>query len=328
MIWDYLNYNKKGVFLYLASTAVFAALFFLNNVRLDLILYGGLLCLIIAVFFAGFDFHTYKRQHKALQDLVSTIDAQIEHLPEPRNIIDGDYSEIIFELYRQKREIESQAYNSRQELLDYFTLWTHQVKTPIAAINLIQQSKGSNATKQDKALSLELFYIEEYVNTALSYIRFGDMSGDFLFEKVELDALIRQSLRKYAHVFINKKVTVCFQETGKRIVTDQKWLLVVLGQLLSNSLKYTKENGKISIFMEENRLIVADTGIGIKEEDLPRIFEKGFTGYNGRLHSKSTGQGLYLCKNIMGKLSHQIHAESSEGEGTRMILSFSKETFQ
>lgn len=119
--------------------------------------------------------------------------------------------------------------------------------------------------------------------------------------------MVRQAVRKYAKVFISKKIQMDFKPTNVYTVTDEKWFVFVLEQLLSNSLKYTKE-GKVSIFMEEKALVIEDTGIGIPAEDLPRIFEKGFTGYNGREDKKSTGIGLYLCKNIMDKLQWNITA--------------------
>lgn len=328
LLMNYLNFHKKSFVLFIVCILIFITVFYLSNLPVDAVLYGGLLCFIAAMIIAGFDFFHFYRQHTALKKLIEPIDAQIEHLPEPRNAVDKDYTEIIQELHRQKREFESQAYVEKKELVDYFTLWTHQIKTPISAMGLILQNRGAFARDEDRELAIELFNVEEYVNTAMSYIRLKDISSDLAFDEVPLDDLIRKLLKKYARLFIGRKIRIDFQETDYTVVTDEKWLFIVLGQILTNSLKYTPEGGTITIRMEGDRLMIEDKGIGIPAEDVPRLFEKGFTGGNGRQFSKSTGQGLYLCKTIMDKLSHGIYITSIEGEGTTVILDFFRETFQ
>ena len=154
---------------------------------------------------------------------------------------------------------------------------------------------------------------------ALNYLRVEDISSDLSFKKHAVDDMVRQVIRKYSKIFISKKIKMNFKPTQKYVVTDEKWFVFVLEQLISNALKYTKQ-GQISIYMEDKSLVIADTGIGIPAEDLPRIFEKGFTGYNGRENKKSTGIGLYLCKNIMDKLQWNITADSEVGTGTKIYL--------
>lgn len=328
LIGDYLKFHKKSIILFVSCLLIFTLVFFLSNVPLDTILYAGLLCLLASFFIVSYDFVRFQRHHKELQRLIEPIDSQIDYLPEPRNMIDEDYTEIIRELHRQKRESESRSYLGRKELVDYFTLWAHQIKTPIAAMGMILQNKNEDRHPEDRELSAELFNIEEYVNTAMSYIRLPDMSSDLVFEQVSLDDLIRRTLKKYARMFISKKISVDFTETGYTAITDEKWLSIVLGQIFVNSLKYTQERGTVSIYMEGDCLMIGDTGPGIPAEDLPRVFEKGFTGHNGRVFGKSTGQGLYLCKSIMGKLSHGISVRSQQGLGTTMILDLHRQTFQ
>ena len=215
-------------------------------------------------------------------------------------------------------------------MLDYYGMWVHQIKTPIAALDILPQNTEHNLYQSDEKetiqnavsvadMKMELFKIEQYVEMALNYLRVEDISSDLSFKKCAVDDMVRQAVRKYAKVFISKKIQVDFKPTNVYTVTDEKWFVFVLEQLLSNSLKYTKE-GKISIFMEGKALIIEDTGIGIPAEDLPRIFEKGFTGYNGREDKKSTGIGLYLCKNIMDKLQWNIMADSEVGTGTKIYL--------
>ena len=209
-------------------------------------------------------------------------------------------------------------------------MWVHQIKTPIAALDILLQNAEHNLYRSDERetiqdavsvadMKMELFKIEQYVEMALNYLRVKDISSDLSFKKCAVDDMVRQAVRKYAKVFISKKIQMDFKPTNVYTVTDEKWFVFVLEQLLSNSLKYTKE-GKVSIFMEEKALVIEDTGIGIPAEDLPRIFEKGFTGYNGREDKKSTGIGLYLCKNIMDKLQWNITADSEVGTGTKIYL--------
>lgn len=142
--------------------------------------------------------------------------------------------------------------------------------------------------------------MEQYVEMVLTYLRMEDMSGDLQFEKVSLDKILKQSVRKYSQMFILQKIRLDYRSVERIVLTDEKWLEFVIEQILSNALKYTKNGGEIRICLEEKRgqecLVIEDNGIGIQAEDLPRVFEKGFTGYNGRADKKSTGIGLYLCK--------------------------------
>lgn len=156
----------------------------------------------------------------------------------------------------------------------------------------------------------------------LGYLRTEDMASDIRFEEVDMDSLIREQIHKFARIFIGKKLSLEYQEVSETVLTDEKWLGFVLGQILSNALKYTKK-GKISIYVSKSRphtLVIEDTGIGIRAEDLPRVFEKGFTGYNGREENRSTGIGLYLCGKIMKRLDHGIRIESELGKGTKVFL--------
>ena len=157
----------------------------------------------------------------------------------------------------------------------------------------------------------------------LVYLRMENMSADLSFEQSVLDDLIRQVIRKYSRQFIIQKIKLNYETINSRVLTDEKWMVFVLEQLLSNALKYTR-SGYISIYMEKKELVIQDTGIGIEAEDLPRVFEKGFTGYNGRTDKKSTGIGLYLCKSIMDKLRHQIRIESEVGVGTKVYLNLTR----
>lgn len=197
-------------------------------------------------------------------------------------------------------------------------MWVHQIKTPIAASRLLLQEEELNPGE----IQNELFKIEQYVEMVLGYLRTQDLSSDLCLEEVNLDEIIKDQIHKFARIFVGKKLSLDYEGVEETVLTDKKWLGFVIGQILSNALKYTKK-GKISIYMSKARshtLVIEDTGIGIRQEDLPRVFEKGFTGYNGREEGRSTGIGLYLSGKIMKKLDHGIRIESELGKGTRVFL--------
>ena len=228
---------------------------------------------------------------------------------------------------RERKSEESRHWEELQEKQDFFALWAHQIKTPIAALNLLLQEE-----KQDTAeCRQELFKIESYVEMALNYLRFEEMSNDLVLERNSLEQLVRQVVKKYAAIFIYNHISVQLEHLDYTVLTDEKWFCFVLEQILSNALKYTKQ-GSVNISAEETenglKVLVCDTGIGIKSEDLPRIFEKGFTGYNGRMDKKASGLGLYLCKGVCGKLGHGISVSSKEGKGTTVILTLQCEKVQ
>ena len=221
------------------------------------------------------------------------------------------------ELYQKKSEAQSKL----TDLLDYYTLWVHQIKTPIAASRLLVAEVSDREAKQQ--LEQEIFKIDSYTNLVLQYLRLESFHDDLVFEKVQVEDLVKEVVRKYALFFIQKGLTLNLHDLDKIIVTDKKWLLVVIEQILSNSLKYTKEGG-LEIYMEGQKLCIKDTGIGIKNSDVLRVFERGFSGYNGRLTQQSSGLGLYLSKKISEELGHQIRIESEVGKGTTVRIKFAE----
>lgn len=223
------------------------------------------------------------------------------------------------ELQPEDGEKERREYELLKEKEDFFALWAHQIKTPIAAMNLLLQNEEPDRAQCRQ----ELFRIENYVEMALDYARFENLSGDLVLESCELLPMVKQTVKKYSTIFIHKHLKVELKDLDTKILTDEKWFCFVLEQILSNALKYTKEGG-VTIRAEKNgketRVVIGDTGIGIRSEDLPRIFEKGFTGCNGRLDKKASGLGLYLCKGVCDKLGHGIGAVSQEGKGTEVFI--------
>jgi signal transduction histidine kinase len=319
LVISYLKRHLAKYLLFVLFTGVFAMVFELYNYPTEPVLYASLICVYIGIIFILIDFYNYYQRHKRLRELRKTIAYHVERLPVARDLIEQDYQEIIQRMHEEKVRIVSNADQTHSNLLDYFTLWAHQIKTPIAAMDLLLQLEAS---EQNKELAIELFKIEQYVEMVLQYLRMDRMTSDLLLKKYSLNDVIKQAVRKYAKLFIRKKLRLSMADLECEIVTDEKWLVFVIEQLLSNAIKYTKE-GTISIYMDPNSektLVIEDTGIGIAPEDLPRVFEKGFTGYNGRSDKKSTGIGLYLCQQILMKLSHRITIQSEVGKGTKVFI--------
>ena len=314
MLFGYLRRHIKIIVLLCLFVAIFALVFSLYTLPVEAVLYAAALCLAVGLVLFAVGFRRYVLQHRELRALRDRIAVSVEHLPRPAGALEKDYQELIRVLFAEKNRIESTADGTMSDMIEYFTMWVHQIKTPIAAMRLMLQA-GEDS--ENAALSMELFKIEQYVNMVLQYLRVDSGTTDFVLREYALDDIVRQCLRKYAKLFILKKIELDFRESGLKVLTDEKWLGFVIEQALSNSLKYTAA-GKISIYAEGLSLVIEDTGIGIKAEDLPRVFEKGFTGYNGRADRKSTGIGLYLCRRIVNRLGHTIAVTSEPGRGTRV----------
>ena len=227
--------------------------------------------------------------------------------------------ENINNIYKSNKKMENSFEIKMAEFKEYVTMWTHQIKTPLFSLDLILNDHPIDG----HAAKAEVFAIEEYIGTLLSYMRLESLSTDFVFDQADLDKLISSSIKKYSKVFIRKKNKVNFSPTNLSLTTDKKWFNLILDQILSNANKYTQD-GEISIYMDGKNLIIEDTGIGIRKEDLPRVFDKSYTGYNGRIYKKSTGIGLNLVKTAAENLSIDVEIDSEVGKGTRVILNLER----
>ena len=312
-----------------AAAGLFCALsgvliFWLYGLPGEAIAYLLCLCCIGTSFWAVLSFVRFWRKHKILRKMEEAIFVTAEDLPETTTLIEEDYQHLIQRLVRENRQRQAAADSMLEDLTSYYTLWVHQIKTPIAAMDLLLQAGPDRATEME----IELQKIAQYVDMVLQYLRLDSTAKDLVLQRCQLDAVVRQTVRKYAKLFILKKIQLVFQETKWEVLSDEKWLCFLLEQLLSNALKYTPAGGKISIFLDgETTLVIADTGIGIAPEDLPRVFEKGFTGNNGRMDKKATGIGLYLCRRVTNLLGHTISIASEPGVGTQVRLGLGRPQF-
>lgn len=319
----YIREKRKGWMLLLVSCLVFVFVFYLYGLPIRNIVYALLLLLFGGGIGLAYDFYRYYETYLLLLRCRYAIAYDLPVFPEPRNKIEQGYQEIIEIYYTEHLRVMSNQARLKQEQVDYYTMWTHQIKTPISAMKLLLQSE----IKQENQLLLaELFKIEQYTEMALQYLRMDMDTTDFVFQQLCLSDLVKQAVRKYSVLFVQKKIRLVFTETEDKVLTDQKWAVFMIEQIISNTIKYTAAGGTVHIEARKDKeqilLVISDTGIGIQAEDLPRVFDKGFTGYNGRMDKKSTGIGLYLCKKISDKLEHTLSIESEPSKGTQVVLGF------
>ena len=225
-------------------------------------------------------------------------------------------------ILEERNEIlRAEKISEEKNLQEYFMMWVHQIKTPITAAELLAKEKGSE--ERDARLKIQLIYIEQYADMAMNYIKLMKHERDMDIAEIELDEIIKGVLKKYSAIFISKRIELKYVPVKIKIITDGRWMSVLIEQFVSNALKYT-ENGfiRISYDGEEEKLIIEDSGIGIRSEDIPKIFDKGYSGFNGRLNRKSSGLGLYLAKRIGEKLSVDIDVKSEIEKGSCFGLSF------
>lgn len=317
LLLSYLRSRRRVLIFSALCVLLFSISFFLYHLPVEAVLYPAGLCLLLGGIALGWDFLQFRCRHDLLNGLRSITDSALDALPEAENRIEADYQRIIGLLQEEQKQIEGGMRRRYADMIDYYTVWAHQIKTPIASMQLSLQSEDSQLSRK---LRLDLFHIEQYVEIVLTYLRLDSDETDYVIRECEVDDILKRSLKKFAPEFIARKLTLRYEPVELRAVTDEKWLGFVVEQLLSNALKYTYEGGVTIESTESGVLCIRDTGIGIAAEDLPRIFERGFTGCNGRSGRSSSGLGLYLCRRICTNLGHGISARSTPGEGTAILL--------
>jgi len=315
-IWKESFYRlRHAFFFYIFSGILSFSVFSLYQINIEPFFYAEVLSgtLLLVLFFVTF--FREKRNAKERLERLFNLNTSWEQPLEISTLQEQDYEDMIAYLGNRMEEMKTDFQAERNDLLDYYTNWVHQIKTPIAVMKL----RITDETEDGKELLAQLFRIEQYVDMVLTYIRLESNTNDLLIQEYDLDELLREMIRKYAPQFILKKLKLVYEPISVKVVTDRKWFMAIVEQLLSNAVKYTKE-GTVTIQVEDGKLMVTDTGIGIAKEDLPRIFEKGYTGVNGRLGEKSSGLGLYLLKKATDKLNLSVAVESEVGKGSSFSL--------
>lgn len=313
----YLKQRKRGTLFFVLCTAIFCGTFFLYGLPVQAVIYPAIICAVLGAGFVFWDICEVKLKHKKLKKISGQQPGLMEKLPEIRTLDDEDYQNVISGLCQGYQRLQTELSVRYQDMVDYYTIWVHQIKTPIASMRLTLQNEDSALSRQ---LSEDLQRIEQYVEMVLAFLRLGSSSRDYVFREQDLDPIIKDAAKKFAGQFIRKKIRLCYEPLQVKVLTDEKWLSFVVEQILSNALKYTN-SGSITVEMETPMtLCIRDTGIGIAPEDHPRVFEKSYTGYNGRRDKKASGIGLYLCKQICSNLGHKISIQSSLDSGTAVRI--------
>ena len=304
----YLRSRLGTIILCVCLFGVFTAADLLFEVETIVLWYPLILGAVLLLVVGAVDCVMFLKKHKELS---------YGELPTPKSLIEEDYQSIIAKLKEEAEMRASSASQDYNNMIEYYTVWAHQIKTPIAAMRLNLQSEDSESARK---LMGDLNRIESYVEMVLTFLRLDSDSTDYVIKEHDLDEIIKSSVRKFSREFILKKLTLNYEPVKYKCITDEKWLEFIIEQVISNAVKYTSEGG-VRIYMDEpGLLVIEDTGIGISAEDLPRIFENGYTGFNGREDKRASGIGLYLCKRIADNLGHKITAESTPGVGTKMII--------
>ena len=338
-IKQYLN-RYKGCFALVAGFMIFYifTLYLCGVSAADIRYFAGLeiVFLVVSAVFCGIRYwyrlRTVKRQ---IRDYMQGMQA----LSDTEDALEEVYMDALEQLQNKRQEEKGAYRNQQREMEEYYALWVHQIKTPISAMRLLLQREEQKQTEDETVgmeksvlydMQQELFWINQYVNMALQYQRMNSGMNDLVLEMVSADQVVRTAIRRFAPIMIRKKIAIHYEECREMVLSDEKWLEFVVEQILSNAIKYSGENRAVTIQINRNEadntceFVISDQGIGIRKEDLPRIFEKGYTGYNGRADKTSTGIGLYLCREITKKLGHGIMITSEIGKGTDVTIVFER----
>ena len=298
MFKDYFKIRKGEVFIIISIFSLMYLIMFLSNNIYENYFYTVFL---VVFFYTVYFIYGYFKYRKHLEIVRNININNIDDLY-PSNLIEEEYLKKVSNCMIENTKNAVLRNNDLDQLKEDYTIWIHQAKTPIAALSLIIDSVE---LEEKSDMKQELFKINQYTDMALTNIRLQDIHKDLEIREHDLYELVKATVKKYALYFNYKGNVLNLEEFSKKII--------------SNAVKYTK-NGKVSIFLKDNYLIIEDTGIGIREEDIPKLFTRGFTGYTGRIEKKATGLGLYMSKKILSTLGSSIKLESKAGEGTKVYI--------
>lgn len=236
---------------------------------------------------------------------------------------DERLKETIDNLENELTEVKNQQVEYRNDVESYFLTWVHQIKTPITASQLLLERNEENVVNRVRQ---EIVQIDNYTSLALSYLKLLNEESDMTISEIEINELIRPLIMKYRIQFIEQHTRIHYEKCEDKVLTDAQWASIMIEQILNNALKYAR--GKdiwIEFDASEQSLIIKDNGVGISKADIPKIFDKGYSGYNGRLNEESSGIGLFIVKHISNHLNHEVDVDSKLNEGTTFKIHFPRE---
>lgn len=319
----YLKRSWRGPLLLALCCGMLFLLTLLYHGPAELPRYTSLLLVCVGACFYVLEFLRFARQCRAVDELLARCPAPLDNWPESADPLDEKWLALAQDLERRRRQTASAAKQAGAEAADYYALWAHQIKTPLAALRLLTQEEPDSPRRG--AYAAELFKTEQYVDMVLSYARLGSFSSALAPERTGLAAIVAAAAKRTAPLFIYQDHTsLLVGDCRAEVVTDPAWLTFVIEQLLTNAAKYTPRGTVRVALSAPDTLVVEDTGLGISPEDLPRVCERGFTGGAGRAGPRGTGIGLYLCKEVLAKLGHTLSIQSQPGEGTRVSICFAR----
>ena len=285
----FLKKNLNSILFFISINAIYFIVCYLNNVDIRVFIQGFEICLIVFFIYLVIKYFDFQKE-LSNEEKIEELEKQIESM---RN----DYI------------------SWQKDIQEYFSMWVHQIKTPITCLEIL--------TEDNKEMKMQLKSIDNYTNMAINYLKLNLHEKDMDISAVDVDNLLNMLIKKYSLLFINSHISLDFRKNGLKCITDSKWLSVLLEQILSNAIKYS-ENSQIILdsFKKDNSVVILieDHGIGIPEEDINRIFDKGYSGFNGRLKQKSSGLGLYLAKSIADKLDIRLKVDSTVGQGSKFYV--------
>lgn len=309
MIAKFIREYRSFYFSYIVLATSFILLFFLYQLPSEFLQNALLLSLTLLILLTAGLFWKFRNRMRALEDYVHE-----EALPLLNKPVDLAYLNLI--------EVEKEA--TREQLLDYKSreedlqamvkMWSHQMKVPLAALSLMSQTDNLHQADVDQ----QLLRLDNYMANLLNYLKLSNQASDFRFEMVQVREVVVDLVKKYRQQFLQREISVAI-DGDWQLKTDRKWLSFALSQVLDNALKYNKMGGSVIIVLDKG-ITISDTGLGILPEDIPRLFDEGFTGYNGREHQKATGFGLYLTKRVLHQLELDIDVDSQVEVGTNVRI--------
>ncbi len=326
---DYLIDRIFSIVMFLIAAAFSTGLLWLMGLQDEFIVYIELIFLLSFLVTFAWDYTRKKKYYRELMTLFDRMDDKtlLAELIEKPGFLDG---KILFQILRLSNKYMNdklaEAYATNQEYREYVEMWVHEIKTPITSAHLIIENDKNISTIR---IDDEINKIDHYVEQALFYARSTTLEKDFKIEQTTMKELVDEALKSYSKQIIGAGGKPVFENLNIPVFADRKWCVFIIGQIIANSVKYAKEK-LILVFTGttfENGccLSISDNGIGIAQEDISRIFDKGFTGENGRKYKKSTGIGLYLSRKLCSKMNMEIFAASSLQSGTTIKIIFPKE---
>ena len=330
------NYLKdKIIYISLLIFGIISSEILLLSAKINIIIriYVGIAPIILYLIAFFVEYYKKRKYYEQTKEKLEELDQKylLPEVIENANFSEGKIlKEIIQETEKSMLEHVNEYKHIQEEYKEYIELWIHEIKIPIATSKMIIENNKSNVTE---SINEEIDKIENYIEQALFYARSNAVEKDYYIKKVNLKEIVNGSILKNKKNLLQNKINLKIHDIETNVYTDSKWCIFILNQLIQNSIKYSKnENKEIEIFSKEKKdkviLYIKDNGIGIKKGEITRVFEKGFTGENGRINGKkSTGIGLYLSKKLCGKLGLGIELNSEENVGTEIRIIFPKSSF-